>query len=117
MRTALVLRVTALALAVVCTPLHAQTGDPRTFDECVQMTRAPLEQRCSAMFASAGQGAQRAACLEQVVPQLEAVCESFFGEGRDFCTACTSGCNQAFPPGDGQRRECLQMCLQQPGCR
>jgi len=95
----------------------AQGRDPRNLTECVQMTRAPLEQRCDGLFGGPGQGEQHAACLGQVATHLRAVCEQFFGEGRDFCATCTSNCTEAFPAGEGKRGECLSMCLRQPGCQ
>jgi hypothetical protein len=107
---------TLLIAAVVSLPVIAQAADPRNLEECVQMTRAPLEAQCRSIFAAAGQAVERAACLEQIGPQLQSVCEQFFGEGRDFCATCTASCTGTFDSGDGRRRECLAMCLQQPGC-
>ena len=113
-------RIRHLLLAVLlAVPLAApaQGGNPRNMTECVQMTRAPLESQCRVIFGAPGQETQRSACLERVGPQLQAVCQQFFGDGSDFCSTCTSSCNQAYAAGDGKRRECLTMCLQQPGCQ
>jgi len=95
----------------------AQSGNPTNKADCVRMTRGPLETQCRGLFANPSQKEQQAACLQQVQPQLETVCEQFFGASSDFCSTCTSSCNQAFKSGDGKRRECLSMCLQQPGCK
>jgi hypothetical protein len=104
-----------LALCAVAAQLPA--ANPATKAECLQMTRAPLEGQCRSIFAGAGRESERQACLEAIGPQLEAVCEQFFGAGRDFCATCTTGCTQAYASGDTKRRECLSMCLQQPGCQ
>lgn len=110
-------RDTALAmLAMLPLMAAAQSGSPGNMAECVQMTRAPLQAQCRSIFASPAQAEQRKACLERVGPQLDAVCQQFFGAGSDFCATCTTTCNQTFGSGDGKRRECLAMCLQQPGC-
>ena len=95
----------------------AQGADPRNMTECVQMTRAPLEAQCRSIFSRPDQEAERGACLERVGPQLEALCQQFFGEGTDFCATCTSSCTKTFPSGEGKRRECLAMCMRQPGCQ
>ena len=95
----------------------AQSGNPTNKAECLRMAQGPLERQCNTIFASDSQREQRSACLAQVRPRLEAVCEQFFGAGSDFCATCTSSCNRSFQPGDGKRRECLAMCLRQPGCQ
>ena len=105
-----------LALAAFATDACAQTGEPRNMNECMQMTRAPLQQDCATLFAGPDQGESRTACLEQVTTRLRAVCEQLLGVGRDFCATCTSNCTQAFPAGQGKRGECLAMCFRQPGC-
>ena len=101
-----------LALAVaVAVPAAAQ--DPTNRSECVGMMRAPLEAQCAQLFSD---DEQRVACLEQVGPQVQRVCGQFFDSDADFCATCTSSCNTNFPAGDGKRRECLSMCISQPGC-
>jgi len=116
-RAARVLRLLLFACAAGIAPGAAEARDPGNMAECLQMTRGPLEQQCGAIFGAAGQQAERTACVEQIEPQLRAVCQQFFGDGVDFCAACTSGCTEAFPAGDGKRRECLAMCVDHPGCR
>ena len=105
------LLVVVVALLVVGS---AHSKDPRSKSECVAMVRAPLQSQCRSMFSDPS---QIDACLQQINPQLERVCEQFFGAQSDFCATCTASCNQAFQSGDGKRRECLGMCLRQPGCQ
>lgn len=95
----------------------ARAQNPTNKSECLQMTRGPLETQCRNMFSGADQKEQQAACLAQIGLQLDEVCEQFFGEGRDFCATCTSSCTQSYPPGNDKRRQCLAMCLDQPGCK
>ena len=95
----------------------ATAADPTTKAECLSMMRAPLEAQCRKLFATSEQAEQQAACFGAVVPQVESVCEQFFGAGRDFCSTCTSSCTKNYEAGKAERRQCLSMCLAQPGCQ
>jgi hypothetical protein len=94
--------------------LQAQARDPTTMSECVSTLRPAVEARCREMLADPQ---MQSSCLQAVAPQVKKTCEQFFGAGRDFCAECTSGCTRSLPAGDPQRRECLSMCMAQPGCR
>lgn len=107
---------TLLAAALACAlPVHAQ--NPTNQSECVRMTRDALKTQCHKMFGAAGQREQLSACLSAAGPELDKVCEQFFGAGSDFCATCTSSCVQSYPPGSAERPQCLTMCLDQPGCK
>lgn len=105
-----------MILVAACASMTTATAqNPTSKAECIQMTRGPLEQHCRSMFAN--QAEQQSACLAQVGPQLDQVCEQFFGSGQDFCATCTSSCTQNFPAGNEKRGQCLSMCLAHPGCK
>ena len=112
---ALSLLVLLVAALVPATPAVAQ--NPTNKAECLQMMRGPLEAQCQKMFAKGGQTDQLASCFAAIDPQVSSVCGQFFGEGRDFCATCTSSCTKNFEPGNDERRQCLAMCLAQPGCQ
>lgn len=104
-------------IAALVAPLGGQpvmAKDPTTKAECLRMVRGPLEAQCRSQFA--GQPSQLGACLQLGAPLLEQVCDQFFGDGVDFCATCTSTCTRVYASGDGQRRECLAMCMEHPGC-
>jgi len=114
---ALLLALMLAAAACMVWPPHTFAADPASQEECVRMTRAPVQEQCRTLFAGPGQVSQRAACLDGAADNVASVCERFFGEGKDFCAVCTSACTGNFTPGDDRRRECLDMCLAHPGCR
>jgi len=109
------LAIVAFALLVL-TPVGSDAGDPRNKSECLTALAGALETECRRIYAGAEQTSMREQCLGAVAPQLEPVCEQFFGEEADFCATCNKACTDNFQPGSGDRKECLNMCLSNPGC-
>ena len=105
--------VLACLLAAHAQNTFAATADPTNDAQCRSTLQPIIEARCQQMFTDAG---QKSACLQQVATQVGKTCQQFFGAGQDFCATCTSSCTQNFASGDGQRKQCLTMCLNQPGC-
>ncbi len=101
---------------LVLTPVGSDAGDPRNKPECLIALADALETECRRIYAGAEQTSMREQCLNAIAPQLEPVCEQFFGEEADFCATCNKGCTDNFQSGSDRRKECLTMCLNQPGC-
>ena len=102
------------AQVTVAQNTFAATAEPTNAAECRSTLLPIIETRCQQMFTDAG---QKTACSQQAGSQVEKTCQQFFGAGQDFCATCTSSCTQNFAAGDGQRKQCLAMCLNQPGCQ
>ena len=111
------MKLAAVAVAILAlTPVHSDAGDPRNKSECLTALAGALDSECRRIYAGAEQSTMREQCLNAIAPQLEPVCERFFGEGVDFCATCNKGCTDSFPSESDSRKECLTMCLNNPGC-
>jgi hypothetical protein len=109
------LAIAAIAILVL-TPVDADARDPRDKPECLSALADALASECRRIYAGAEQESMREQCLNAIAPHLEPVCEQFFGNGADFCATCNKACTDNFSPGSERRKECLTMCLNQPGC-
>ena len=105
----------AVAMLVLA-PVDSYAGDPRNKSECLSALSGALESECRRIYAGTDQASMREQCLIAIAPQLEPVCEQFFGEGTDFCVTCNKGCTDSFPSGSERRKECLTMCLNHSSC-
>ena len=111
------MKLAVVVMAILAlTPVDSDAGDPRNKAECLTALAGALESECRRIYAGAEQATMREQCLNAIAPQLEPVCERFFGGGVDFCATCNKGCTDSFPSESDSRKECLTMCLNNPGC-
>lgn len=106
----------AAAVMLLLTPIGSRGDDPRNESECLTALAEALETECGKVYAGADQTTEREQCLNAIAPQVKRVCVQFFGGDADFCAICNKSCTDNFPPGSGERRECLTMCLNHQEC-
>ena len=107
---------TLLGLVLLSICFAADAQDPRNKDECLSALTDPLAAECSKRFAGTDQSDSRKQCIALVAPQVEMICEQFFGAGVDFCATCTRQCTDTIHVGSPERKECLAMCLNHQSC-